>query len=292
MGVVGTCGYGEGDWQIGRLWTSRASERVKLQEDCQTVPASSLPFAETDSAERAVLDTTEVVCSIQKVDIDFVNGRYLGTSEMSGQTEQCEPRGGRFDYSSTIREWEGDSLGFGDVAGVAGDSAFARAARLAVDSAPREECGNFTSDAESKAEQARAVTDWHITRGRGHWRAGVSRNIFGSECFFDAAIELPLPASFTGHDHLQPAWEEIERKVPGAVDAMTSPAGDLVIVLTPDSLLAYSSNGNALGARVLAIPFRRERVVMIEWALGKSVARWDKEIARLRPTLLPVVVLK
>jgi hypothetical protein len=73
---------------------------------------------------------------------------------------------------------------------------------------------------------------------------------------------------------------------------MTSPAGDLVIVLTPDSLLAYSSNGKTLGARLLAIPFRRERVVMVEWALGKSAARWDKEIARLRPTLLPVAVLK
>jgi len=76
----------------------------------------------------------------------------------------------------------------------------------------------------------------------------------------------------------------IERTVPAAVDAMASPAGDLVIVLTADSLFAYSSNGSTLGARLLAVPFRRERVVLVEWALGKSVARWDKEVARLRLT--------
>lgn len=294
MGVVGTCGDGNGDSQIDQLWTARVTERVKLSQECPTVPASSLPFAgATDSSERARLDTTEVVCSVRTVDIDFVNGRYVSVSEMSGQTEECEPRGDRFYYSHAVKEWEGDSLlTFGRVAGVAGDSAFARAARLAVDSAPKEECGDFISDAESRAERANAISDWYIARGRGRWRAGVSRSIYGSPCSFDAPIDLPLPASFTGHDHLQPGWRVIERAVPAAVDAMTSPAGDLVIVLTPDSLFAYSSNGNTLGARLLAMPFRRDRVVMVEWALGKSAARWDREIARLRPTLLPVAVSK
>jgi len=294
MGVVGTCGENNGDAQIDQLWTSRVAERVKLDAGCPTVPASSLPFAQpTDSSERARLDTAEVLCSVRKVDIDFVNGRYVSVSEMSGQTEQCEPRGDRFDYSHKVREWGTDSaLTFGAVAGVAGDSAFARAARLAVDSASADECGDFIGDAESRAGQAERITDWYVARGRGRWRAGVSASIYGSPCSFDGAIDLPLPGSFTGHDHLQPTWRAIERAVPAAVDAMTSPAGDLVIVLTPDSLFAYRSNGNTLGARLLAIPFQRERVVMVEWALGKSSARWDREIARLRPTLLPVAVSK
>jgi hypothetical protein len=266
IGVAGICGDYNGESQIDTLWTSRATKRVELRKSCPTV----------------TMGNAEVVCSVRKTEIDFVNGRYIGVSETSGQTEQCEPRGDRFNYSRTVRKWEGDSLAFGDVAAVAGDSAFARAARLAVDSASKEECEHHIGDADSRAEEARAISDWYVARGRGRWIAGVSRSIYGSPCSFSAAIDLRLPASFTGHDNLKPSWRTIERAVPAAVDAMTSPAGDLVIVLTPDSLFAYSSAGNALGARVFAMPFQRERVVMIEWAVSKSAARWAREIARLR----------
>lgn len=294
MGIVVTCGDVQQEGQIDRLWTSRANRRVTLREECPTVPASEVPMivATTDSAERARLDSVEVICSIRKLDIDFVTGRYLSRSEMGGQTEQCEPRGERFDYSSAVSYWEGSPIAFSDIAGVAADSAFARAARLAVDSASKEDCESFVSDSESRAEAANTVSDWYVARGKGSWQPRVTRSVYGTSCSFDAAIDLKLPASFTGHDVLRPAWDIIARTVPGAVDAMSSPAGDFVIVLTADSLFAYSSHGKVLGTRLLSTPFARDRIVMVEWALGKSAARWDTEIVRLRSTLSPVAVTR
>lgn len=294
MGIVVTCGDVQQEGQIDRLWTSRANRRVTLREECPTVPASEVPMivATTDSAERARLDSVEVICSIRKLDIDFVTGRYLSRSEMGGQTEQCEPRGERFDYSSAVSYWEGSPIAFSDIAGVAADSAFARAARLAVDSASKEDCESFVSDSESRAEAANTVSDWYVARGKGSWQPRVTRSVYGTSCSFDAPIDLKLPASFTGHDVLRPAWDIIARTVPGAVDAMSSPAGDFVIVLTADSLFAYSSHGKVLGTRLLSTPFARDRIVMVEWALGKSAARWDTEIVRLRSTLSPVAVTR
>jgi hypothetical protein len=39
------------------------------------------------------------------------------------------------------------------------------------------------------------------------------------------------------------------------------------------------------------MPFRREQIVMAQWAVGRNAARWDREIARLSPLLRPARVI-
>ena len=284
-GVAATCVRPEADARIDQLWLVPAAQRPTLGGACPTVTASDIPGygIALDSANHAALDTVTVVCQIERVEIHFVNGDYVGTFDTSSQTEECEPRGGRYGYGPTIRRWESDSgLTLQQVMGHEVDSAFASAARRAVRSAPAEECELFTKGPERQASSAQMIEEWYVERWRGRWRPSVFRHIYGSDCSFDGPATLSLPRSFTGHDALRPAWSVVVRALPKAGDAVSSPAGDLVIAFTSDSLFAFESNGTKLGACVLAMPFERQRVVMVQWAIGRHVARWSEALARLK----------
>jgi hypothetical protein len=43
----------------------------------------------------------------------------------------------------------------------------------------------------------------------------------------------------------------------------------------------HLSDGKKLGRRVGALPFTEREIVMIQWATGRHVARWDQEIAAM-----------
>jgi hypothetical protein len=189
-----------------------------------------------------------------------------------------------------VTRWGSDSsLALVDVAATGVDSALARAIRTAFRKAP-EECTDFATDT-ADFEWARThVEHWYLERDHGRWRAHVFGHIHGSDCSFDAPVDLTLPRSFTGHDALRPSWAVIKRAVPKAVDAVAAPNGDLVVAFTGDSLFAFASTRTALGTRLLAMPFVRGGIVMAQWATGRSVARWDAEVARLGPIAGPAAV--
>jgi hypothetical protein len=286
VGVAGTCSdsSGPGGWKIDRLWKVRANVRPVVEGGCPITEASVLAWRGVvrDSGDRA--DTTGVVCAVGQTEILFLTGEHIGARKTSSQTEECEPRGSRYEVVPTVTKWGRDSaLSIGDVMGADADSAFARAARAATGSATAE-C-EFLVTEDMRESTAESIRDWFVARDRGRWSAFAYDHVYGSECDFQSGIDLPLPASFTGHDALRPSWRAISLGVPAATDAFASPSGDLVIVIVPDSLFAFESDGVRLGKRLLAIPLSHERVVMAQWVVGRHVARWDREIAALRPSL-------
>lgn len=285
-GVAGTCSDSSGPegWRIDRIWKVRATVRPAVEGGCPITEASVLNWRGVvrDSADRA--DTTGVVCAIKTTEILFVTGEHIGARTTSSQTEECEPRGSRYEVTPTITKWGRDSaLSLGQIVGAGADSAFARAARAATLSAS-DECEFLVTEGRQEST-AESIDDWFVARDRGRWRAFAYDHVYGSECDFESGIDLPLPSSFTGHDSLRPSWRAISLAVPAATDAFASPSGDLVVVVSPDSLSAFESDGVRLGRRLLAIPLSHERVVMAQWAVGRHVVRWDREISVLRPSL-------
>jgi hypothetical protein len=211
---------------------------------------------------------------------------------MTAQTEECEPRGGRYDLTPKFTRWRSDSaLRLSDVAGARADAALNGAVRTAARTAP-EDCANFVGDTTNLDWAAGNIDHWYLARDRGRWRAFAFGHVYGSECTFEAPSELQLPRAVVGHDALRPSWTAIVRALPGAVDAIASPNGDLVVAFTADSLFAFGANGTTLGARLLALPFARERIVMTQWATGRNVERWTREIAKLGPRLGPARVTR
>jgi hypothetical protein len=288
VGVAATC-VRDPQWRIDRLWMEKASTPPVVQEGCPAVPASAVLFA-GDSADRAALDTMTVVCAIENIEITFITGNFIGAEHYVAQTEDCEPRGGRYDVTPVVTRWASDSsLALPAVAGPRAESPLVRATHLALRKAP-EECSDFAVDTTNFEWAQSDVGSWYVARDRGRWRAHVFGHVYGSDCSFDAPVDLSLPRSFTGHDVLRPSWATIRRAVPKAVDAVASPNGDMVVVITGDSLSAFAGSGTKLGARLLARPFAHQRVVMVQWATGANVARWDAEVARLAPTAGPATV--
>lgn len=281
VGVAATC-VRDPQWRIDRLWMVKESTPPVVEEECPTVEASAVLFT-GDSADRATRDTMTIVCAIENIQISFITGNFIGAEHYGAQTEECEPRGGRYDVTPVVTRWGSDSsLSLPAVGGSRADSAVVRATRLAFRKAP-EECSDFVADTTNFEWAQSHVGNWYVARDRGQWRAHVFGHVYGSDCSFDAPVDLALPRSFTGHDALRPSWAAIKRAVPKAVDAVASPNGDMVVVLTGDSLSAFAGSGTKLGARLMVMPFARQDVVMVQWATGPSVARWDAEVARLAP---------
>ncbi len=285
LGTAPICPTGGPDDEFMEvLWRARADSTPVIAEICHELPRGELPlplYAE-DSAARDSLAKELVRCSWSKIDIKFVAPEYLALGERSGQTEECEPRGGRWYQSYYVSRFNGDSSlalpGFvATKVDSIGRSALAQAAKeLAKD----EMCTNIVEgfNAEELLEIGAA---WYPFRVHGRWRPVLIEQLGTGDCQLLPVLDVTLVSTLTGHDSLRPSWATFAKQVKGLDDAFTSPRGDLVIVRSGDSLLVHLGTGEQLGKRVGAIPFTQREIVMVQWATGRNVARWNEEIAAM-----------
>jgi hypothetical protein len=121
-----------------------------------------------------------------------------------------------------------------------------------------------------------------IRRAPGRWEL-VMRFSRGGAAWQGMIVECgtsyPLPASIVGYDALPMSWEAIEQQVPGARDAVASPAGDMVVVLAGGRLLVFAPRNGQLGAPIGEAPTPPGDLVMAQWATGTYVAVWSAQLA-------------
>ena len=112
MGTVPICSTEGPEGQaMDVLWRARADSTPVISEICHEIPRGELPlpiYAE-DSVARDALAKEFVRCSWGRIEIKFVSPEYLAVGESSGQTEECEPRGGRWYQSYYVSRFNGDS---------------------------------------------------------------------------------------------------------------------------------------------------------------------------------------
>lgn len=136
------------------------------------------------------------------------------------------------------------------------------------------------SNNEGLADSAES-SDWAVERGSGQWELrgliGYSYEVFkGTHAIFGLPV-IP-PSTLVEYDRLVPAWPVIQRSVPKAVDAFTSPRGRLLVVQVPGKLLFFSRpTEKDIGqpAGQLEIP-AGARAVMAQWAVGSYVRKWEE----------------
>jgi hypothetical protein len=106
----------------------------------------------------------------------------------------------------------------------------------------------------------------------------------GGYTLFD--VPFAAPSSLVGYNELFPNWDDIKKRVPDAVDALSAPSKDFLVVLTESgSLLAFTLNGGKISEQpALHILFKQPvAVVMASWAEGLTVSNWTQEIQSLGP---------
>lgn len=272
------------------LWRVRADSAPLIAEICHEVPASELPHAASVESEAAAdsLEKEMVRCSWSRTEIKFVSPEYVAVGDRSGQTEECEPRGGRWYQTYYVSRFNGDSsLALTEAAGPRVDSA-GRVAHLRALAERRRGEGCTHAVASFDSTRVREVGgEWYPARASGRWVPVLFTQIGTSDCRLDTVVDMSLASSLTGVDSLRPRWSVLARQVDGLRDALSSPSGDLVVARVSDSLVVYLSDGNRLGRRIGALPFPNREIVMIQWATGRSVARWDAEIAAMMRRGLP-----
>jgi len=123
-----------------------------------------------------------------------------------------------------------------------------------------------------------------IVRHEGQWvvKGHFPRNEGGYTHFDVPAVAVSEDLVF--HNELYPDWNTIRKHVPDVVDAFSSPAKDLLVVLTETgSLLAFTvKKGKISPQPALHILFKYPvTTVMARWAEGQYVSNWTDELDNL-----------
>jgi hypothetical protein len=285
VGTVPICATGGPESQsMHVLWRARADSIPVVSEICHELPRGELPLP-VQAEDSVVADSLKrqlVRCSWSNIKVKFVSPEHIAVGETSGQTEECEPRGGRSFQTYYVSRFHGDSLlAIAHFAGPRIDSigrvTLAQAARELV----RDDVCTTLVENLDAGETFDGADQWYPSRLRGQWMAVLFNQISTENCQLVPLVEVTLASALTGHDALRPAWSVLEKQVKGLQDALASPRGDLVIVRASDSLFVHLAAGEHLGQRVAAVPFREYQIVMIQWATGSHVARWNQDISAM-----------
>lgn len=131
-------------------------------------------------------------------------------------------------------------------------------------------------------EQTPQPGSWAVVRRPGKWsvRGRLSHGAEvcrGSSIDFD--VPVPAPVSMTGSS-LEPMFN-VKTEIPGALDWAMSPGRNLLAVMLPGKLQIFQVEaGKPAKPEILSVPLEPgESLVGIQWALGRTVERWSKEVA-------------
>lgn len=96
-------------------------------------------------------------------------------------------------------------------------------------------------------------------------------------------ITLRVSEKISRHDEIFTSWQGIQKQVPSAIDAISSPNRNLAVIKTKSNLYIYKIVNNNLNMESeVVIPLGgKEAIVMAEWALGDYVSYWSDQVKSL-----------
>jgi hypothetical protein len=124
--------------------------------------------------------------------------------------------------------------------------------------------------------------NWTLTRENGRWVPQIAEvetfNNNAATSYELHSFPLALPETVVSHDQLVMPWDSIKQVHPDAIDAVSSPDGDMIAIITADKLYIYPYGSNQLGPLALQVELKKnESMVMAQWATAKYAANWLEE---------------
>ncbi len=159
-----------------------------------------------------------------------------------------------------------------DLLGPAGLKAYHGAREQAVQTLYRQGATSINADINED--------NYGLTRKNGHWYLQGRVNYYGNNApgIMEFNIKFLPPANLIFYDALYPSWQSIKDRVPNALDAVTSPNKDIVVVKTKSKLYIFGINGEQLNSIPLGEIALDEgtTIIMAEWATGFYVDDWER----------------
>lgn len=139
----------------------------------------------------------------------------------------------------------------------------------------------FNSQRKKALESSVRTNGWGVVRDSASWSllgfVGHSSEVYrGSYALFK--LPTSLPKEISAHDTLSLPWEEVKRKIPGALDAFQGPEGSPLVIVTLQYLHVFEGPGEPRPTLTVDLGAPTE-AVMAEWAVGSpNVRRWTKAV--------------
>lgn len=127
---------------------------------------------------------------------------------------------------------------------------------------------------------------WTIARRPGRWiaQAAEAVQVNGRETVVLRDLPYPLPEAVVSHDSLCCSWNDLTERRNDAIDALSSPDGDMVAIFTNDAIAVYPIRvrGQIAEEPSLIVPLRpNEALIMAQWATGRYVDDWKQRVKRI-----------
>jgi len=218
------------------------------------------------------------------VDLTFASPTLFAAREQTGSSDKCEPRGWEWQDLDWAESYErGDRLAFGTL-GLGAAAAYRDAITHALNVGSEDRPAPPQNDA-CRAEPA-DDSGWVVVRANAAWVAHAFQQQGNALCQLEAPVAWPLPASVVGYTEPPLDWQAVTAAVPGAQEAFASPRRDLVLITLATAFRVYALTGGKPGTVLLELPrpktATQDQIVMVQWALGRSVAAWTQAFAGLR----------
>ena len=113
-----------------------------------------------------------------------------------------------------------------------------------------------------------------IRRNQQRW---IYSWLIGGGAGMSCSVSLPPPKSIVGNNEIFPDWKEVKSTVPGAEDAFSSPAHDLLLIVTGTKLIVAPVRDGKI-AKSLGEITLPGKPVMVQWAIGRYVDAWTNEL--------------
>jgi len=134
-------------------------------------------------------------------------------------------------------------------------------------------------------ERLGGIDEWTLARKAGRWIAVGRDEGAGKRMENTIPRELPyaIGSVIVAHNELALYWDDIRAVQPAAVDAVTSPARNMAVILTDRKIVIYSMKNGKLDREMLDMELKPgETVIMAEWATHVDyVDEWIRRVSEL-----------
>jgi hypothetical protein len=281
VGVGQACGYfpdpggaDEGnESMVQAVWRAPVAQAgiVPVSHLCAPRPAGDYAPSVQVNAQNKITQ-----CGFQLTEIWYLSPAVISVKRYSGQSEDCEPRGGHYSDDSFVVEYNSDeNLSVGEFLGPDAEAAYRKALPASGKSEDGDDC-DFPSNIDS---------GWLIQRRLGRWSIAVHQDLGPFGCAIDAPVRFRLPLSVTSDNSPVPDWKTLQASVKDLQDAYVSPAGNRIVIMTSTELQFCEFADGKPGKVLLHIPV--QPIVMLQWSTGTHVQDWTNQLTELAKHPLP-----
>jgi hypothetical protein len=279
-GVKQVCEFSGSNESLRQIvWAAPAMKAATVEQSAPCTPHKPEDYAGPYS--RTAEDENKISqCGFQLVNLLYVSPEVISLSHFTGQSEDCEARGGHYTLDYAVRNLDSDEpLSFA-VLGPKAHDAYMQAVPNQGASDGGDDCG---------VPEVSKDTGWRVAHEEGRWRPYLHISLGNFGCAADEPVKIPLPASITGEASSPLDWKLLRSKVNDIADAYVSPHGDLLVAASHTEIAIYEAHAGVPGKLLLKLP--ASRIVMTQWATGTHVEVWTREVRNLAEQHLPEPVL-